>query len=116
MVAIMIGTCVFGELEGTLKWPLSKIVLAVCISSAFLLYVPVLTTDPNARLAAFIGYEGIVGVWFPSYHTMRAQIVPDRGHATILSFYRLPLNCIVVFTILNMSALSEAQVREVADY
>ena len=109
MVAIMIGTCIFSELMKR-GWSLSGIVCLVCGSAAVVLYIPALTEDPNIRLGSFILYEVIIGVWFPSYHSMRAEIVPDRGHATILSFYRLPLNLIVVFIIWNQSWMTTVQV------
>ena len=53
---------------------------------------------PYSRLWAFVLYELVVGAWFTSFHSMRTLIVPAEGHATILSLYRLPLNCIVVFS------------------
>eukprot|EP01066_Platyproteum_vivax_P013463 Platyproteum_vivax@DN6090_c0_g1_i2.p1 len=36
------------------------------------------------------------GMYFPSYYSLRSSIVPDEGRATILNFFRIPLNGIVL--------------------
>jgi len=99
MVAIMIGTGIFQELEKK-GWSLVDIVGLVVCGAAVSLAVPVYTTDIRLRLAAFILYEVFIGIWFPSYHTLRLQLVPNNGHATILSFFRFPLNLIVITNLL----------------
>lgn len=80
--------------------------MLVAALSACCLYVPAFTESPYIRLFSFIGYELVVGMWFTSFHSMRTLIVPSEGHATILSLYRLPLNCIVVLVILNIKNYS----------
>eukprot|EP00397_Hematodinium_sp_SG-2012_P024095 GEMP01025081.1.p1 GENE.GEMP01025081.1~~GEMP01025081.1.p1 ORF type:complete len:422 (+),score=75.33 GEMP01025081.1:158-1423(+) len=102
MVAIMIGTGIFQELE-TQKWNLVDMVCLVLVGASIAFAVPVLTSNVTARLCAFIAYEICVGIWFPSFHTLRLQLVPNKGHATILSFFRFPLNLIVICVILNSS-------------
>jgi len=99
MVAIMIGTGIFQELEKK-GWTLVDIVGLVVCGAAIALAVPVYTKDIRYRLAAFILYEVCIGIWFPSYHTLRLKLVPDNGHATILSFFRFPLNLIVITNLL----------------
>lgn len=59
-----------------------------------------LTESVSLRLLAFFVFEMCVGLYFPMMGTMKGQIVPESKRATIYNLYRLPLNIIVVLTLM----------------
>eukprot|EP00386_Alphamonas_edax_P006796 GDKI01021838.1.p1 GENE.GDKI01021838.1~~GDKI01021838.1.p1 ORF type:complete len:441 (-),score=152.45 GDKI01021838.1:43-1365(-) len=105
MVCVMIGSLMFGEFMRR-GFHLARVLVILTTVSACALYVPAMTQDPTYRLAAFCVFETMVGMYFPSYYTLRSQIVPDKGRATILNFYQIPLNIIVVIVCQNTSTWS----------
>ncbi|CEM16856.1 unnamed protein product [Vitrella brassicaformis CCMP3155] len=107
MVAIMIGSAIFSEMSNR-GVPLTMILLYTFCVGAPSLLVPAVMDDANTRLAAFLVFEVCCGVYFPSYYTLRSSIVPDQGRATILNFYRVPLNLIVVVICTQTGNLSTA--------
>eukprot|EP00913_Durusdinium_trenchii_P020387 g19151.t1 len=54
----------------------------------------------SIRLLGFFVFEMCVGLYFPMMGTMKGQIVPESKRATIYNLYRLPLNVIVVLTLM----------------
>jgi len=46
------------------------------------------------------------GIYFPCFYTWRSEIVPDKGRATILNLYRIPLNLIVVVICMKVGTWS----------
>lgn len=45
---------------------------------------------------AFIGFEILCGIYFPAMATMRAPYIPEESRSALLTFFRVPLNIIVV--------------------
>jgi len=105
MIAVMIGSGIFEELEKR-GWSLVDIVCLVLAGASISFAIPLVTDEIPIRLGGFILYEICVGIWFPSYHTLRMQLVPDKGHATVLSFFRFPLNIITTCAILYSNLVS----------
>jgi len=50
---------------------------------------------------AFLLFEMTVGTYFPTMGTMKSAIVPESKRAAIYNLYRIPLNCIVLFSLLT---------------
>ncbi|CAJ1403352.1 unnamed protein product [Effrenium voratum] len=69
-------------------------VAAACHASVLL------TESVPVRLLAFFLFEMCVGMYFPMMGTMKGQIVPESKRATIYNIYRVPLNAIVVATLM----------------
>eukprot|EP00922_Rhytidocystis_sp_ex-Travisia-forbesii_P054450 GHVS01080709.1.p1 GENE.GHVS01080709.1~~GHVS01080709.1.p1 ORF type:complete len:515 (+),score=47.96 GHVS01080709.1:99-1643(+) len=105
MVAVMIGSAVFSELRRR-RLSLPCILTGMCLVSALALFAAGLYTDPNYRIAAFVIFEIMCGVYFPAYYSLRADIVPDKGRATILNLYRVPMNAIVVVMCIKIDVWS----------
>ena len=57
------------------------------------------------QLAAFCGFEFAVGVFWPSMMKMRSQHVPEEMRATIINFFRIPLNMFVCVVLYNVRGL-----------
>lgn len=54
------------------------------------------------QLAAFCGFEFCVGLFWPSMMKMRAQYVLEEMRATIINFFRFPLNLFVCLVLQNV--------------
>lgn len=52
--------------------------------------------SPATVYAVFLAFELAVGVYLPALSTLRAPLVPDASRAALLTYFRLPLNGIVV--------------------
>jgi hypothetical protein len=55
------------------------------------------------QLLSFCAFEGLVGVFWPSMMTMRSAYVPEEMRATIINFFRIPLNLFVCVILYNVS-------------
>lgn len=54
---------------------------------------------PATVYGVFLAFELAVGVYLPALSTLRAPLVPDASRAALLTYFRLPLNGIVVATL-----------------
>ena len=53
----------------------------------------------KSQLMIFLGFilfEVCVGIFWPAMGTMRGRYVPETARSTIMNFFRIPLNFIVV--------------------
>lgn len=64
-----------------------------------------ITTAGKIQLAAFCAFEFSVGVFWPSMMKMRSQHVPEEMRATIINFFRIPLNLFVCVVLQNVRNL-----------
>ncbi|BDA45879.1 Molybdate-anion transporter [Coccomyxa sp. Obi] len=125
MVASMAGSALAGRLlapsPGNIR--VERYMQTVFAVSAIALFVPVIfnrtkaaeTDSLNAdapgiswegqiQLAAFCVFEFCVGLFWPSMMKMRAQHVPEEMRATIINFFRIPLNAFVCVVLYNVSS------------
>ena len=51
---------------------------------------------------AFCAFEFCVGLFWPSMMKMRAAHVPEEMRATIINFFRIPLNLFVCIVLYNV--------------
>ena len=58
----------------------------------------------KVQLLAFCAFEALVGVFWPSMMKMRSAYVPEESRATIINFFRIPLNAFVCAILYNVSA------------
>lgn len=99
MVCCMAGSSIFSVLISTLK--VEKLGLyCFCISTVAFALMTFSTSDTSTFLA-FLLFEMTVGIYFPTMGTMKSVIVPESKRAAIYNLYRIPLNCIVLFSLLT---------------
>ncbi|CAI7883375.1 unnamed protein product [Closterium sp. NIES-53] len=63
-----------------------------------------ITAGGRVQLVGFCVFEVCVGVFWPSMMKMRSQFIPEEARATIMNFFRIPLNCFVCIVLYNVSA------------
>ena len=98
MLACMLGSQLFSLIGSESK------ALNVCISLALLSHAVAAitaTSNPQVCFLAFLAFECSVGLYFPSMGTIKARVVPESIRAGVYSIFRVPLNAIVVITLLS---------------
>jgi len=98
MLAAMAGSKVFGIMVQTM--PCSQIALYVFFVGGCALMTPVFTDGQEAKLFSFLIFEGCVGMYWPTFGTIKSQVVPEGSRATIYNLFRVPLNAIVLTVLL----------------
>jgi len=97
MVMSMLGSRVFALASQSMRVErlgmLTLVVAAACHGAIMV------TSSVIIRLIAFLAFEACVGVYFPTIGTMKGQIVPEATRSTVYNLYRVPLNSIVVITL-----------------
>jgi hypothetical protein len=70
--------------------------------AALALIVPALSDVHTVRLVSFFVFEVCCGMFWPSLGVMRGKYVPEDVRATVMNFFRIPLNLIVVLVLINV--------------
>jgi len=99
MVCCMAGSSIFSVAIGSMKNEKLGVYALSVATGTFLL----MALAPNDTLAmiAFLLFETTVGCYFPMMGTMKSVIVPESKRAAIYNLYRIPLNFIVLFSLLT---------------
>lgn len=94
------------------RWMLSSVesLMAVvfCVGAALFAAITVWHTCTSLVFTAFLGFEVLCGMYFPGMATARAPYIPEESRSAILTFFRIPLNLVVVFALYR-----DMQVRSV---
>jgi len=99
MVMCMLGSQIF-SLESDRR-PIEAIGRNTLLLAAGAHAVPIFTNDPNIRFLSFLVFEMTVGLYFPMMGTLKGLIVPEESRAAIYNLYRVPLNIIVVLSLVT---------------
>ncbi|XP_033642811.1 molybdate-anion transporter-like [Asterias rubens] len=100
MVAIMIGSSIFKI--ASKHFSVESFMRPVLFISALALCVPILMPWSQPMVfVSFLVFECCVGIFWPSLGTMRGKYVPEEARSTIMNFFRIPLNMIVIFLLLQ---------------
>jgi len=95
MVAVMIGSSIFKLLSKYSK--VESFMRPVLLVSAVSLVTPIMYPGNQIVIfAGFLVFEMCVGIFWPALSTMRSKYVPEAARATVMNFFRVPLNLIVV--------------------
>ncbi len=99
MVCCMAGSSIFSIAMEKMK-PEQLAAIAFSVASfAFLVM-----SSSNSTTSTFLSmnlFEVCVGMYFPSMGTMKGMIVPEDKRAAIYNLFRIPLNFIVLFSLLT---------------
>lgn len=99
MVACMAGSSIFSVAIGSMKnEKIGVYALAFATGTFFLM---ALAPNDTLCMFAFLLFEMTVGLYFPMMGTMKSVIVPESKRAAIYNLYRIPLNFIVLFSLLT---------------
>ena len=99
MVFCMTGSSLFSILVG--KHSVEKLAVAIFAVSAAAMAVVAMEISETASFLGMNLFEICVGMYFPIMGTMKGSIVPESKRAAIYNLYRIPLNFIVVLSLLT---------------
>eukprot|EP00741_Cyanophora_paradoxa_P002968 tig00000655_g2881.t1 len=108
MVCVMIGSAVFKYLMASSR--IENFARGMFATAAVSLFVPVITENRTMRLLSFLIFEVCCGIFWPCLGTMRSKYVPEEVRATIMNFFRVPLNLFVVTVLLEVEKMSTQSV------
>lgn len=99
MVSCMAGSSLFSIF--ITKYRAERISVVVFLVAAFCFLAITLTNSDTVTFIAMNIFEVGVGMYFPSMGTMKSSIVPETQRAAIYNLYRIPLNFIVLTSLLT---------------
>ncbi|KAL3896524.1 MAG: hypothetical protein SGCHY_004018 [Lobulomycetales sp.] len=105
MVSIMIGSIVY---RVSLEKGYSNEVIAraaFMISVAMFSVAALFIQSKPILFLAFNVFEFACGLYFPSVGTIRGKAVPEETRATVMNVFRVPLNLIVVASLLKVHSM-----------
>lgn len=107
MICCMLGSQAFGYLIAL--YPPEFILRNVFIVSMLsLATVPIdKFVGTNFTYFGFLLFEVCVGIYFPCQSTIKGSVVPEQSRSTIYNLFRVPLNAIVLFVLLNKFTVVE---------
>eukprot|EP00957_Ditylum_brightwellii_P101405 7727669-Ditylum_brightwellii.AAC.1 len=98
MVCCMTGSSLFSIVAERMKGEALAVVVFAVSSVAMSLVI--VSSNSNVTFIAMNIFEICVGMYFPVMGTMKGMIVPEDQRAAIYNLYRIPLNFIVVSSLL----------------
>ena len=99
MVCCMAGSSMFSIAMETLT-P-EQLAVPVFAIAAFAFAMIMFAASATSTFLAMNLFEMCVGMYFPSMGTMKGMIVPEDKRAAIYNLFRIPLNFIVLFSLLT---------------
>lgn len=108
MVSCMIGSTCVNPLG---RWKPAREYMVYVFGLAALSLVPSATgMGFLSQLLGFCLFECCVGVYFPTWGSLRSTVVPEECRSAIMNLFRVPLNLIVVLILINIDWLKGQQV------
>jgi len=107
MVCCMIGSSLFSIIIGYNYRP-ETITIFVLFTAMMCFISFAFSTSSTLTYISMCIFEISVGVYFPVMGTMKSVIVPEGQRSAIYNLYRVPLNLIVVFTLVTHLTITQS--------
>ena len=101
MVCCMAGSSSFTILLERKETKIEVLAVQVLFGASCALFIACLTKSETISFLAMNVFEITVGLYFPSMGTQKSQIVPEAQRSAIYNIYRVPLNFIVLTSLLT---------------
>ena len=99
MVCCMCGASLFGIATERVKGEMLAVVVFAVASVA--MGSVAVSSSKTTKFLAMNVFEMTVGMYWPLYGTLKSVIVPESKRAAIYNLFRIPLNFIVLFSLLT---------------
>lgn len=99
MVCCMTGSSLFSILVG--KYSVETLGIGIFAVGSIAMGIVALEINETSSFLGMNLFEMCVGMYFPIMGTMKGGIVPESKRAAIYNLYRIPLNFIVVLSLLT---------------
>jgi len=110
MVSIMIGSSIFSFLMGKSIRPETLISFIFFISTCCFCVSIFFSKEFYYLISSFMVFEICCGLFFPCMGTLRGKYIDEKTRSSVMSFFRMPLNAIVVAVLLKVSSLTNETV------
>lgn len=107
MVSCMAGSSIFSIVMDT-KVKVERIGVTVFSIATGAFACMTLSNSDTVTFLAFLVFEVCCGTYFPMMGTMKSSIVPENKRAAIYNLYRVPLNFIVISSLLVHLSVTQA--------
>ena len=97
-IIFMTGSSLFSILVQRL--PVEKLGVGIFVAGAIAMLLVALRISETVSFIALNLFEVCVGLYFPTMGTMKGSIVPENKRVAIYNLFRIPLNLIVVVSLL----------------
>jgi hypothetical protein len=108
MICMMMGSQLFEMAAHHRVETHALISLLLAISIACMVLVAIYEVY-QTRLMLFLLFEVCIGIYWPASSVLRSHIIPESCRATIMSLFRIPLNGIVLITLIGVDKISQFQ-------
>lgn len=99
MVCCMAGSSIFSiQIE---KMKGEQLAVFVFGTASIAMFIIAVSASPTIKFMSMNVFEMTVGMYFPIMGTMKGAIVPESKRAAIYNLFRIPLNFIVLFSLLT---------------
>ncbi|EGG15218.1 hypothetical protein DFA_10048 [Cavenderia fasciculata] len=109
MVCFMIGS----SLYKLFSLPSERIIKFIFLVSIGSMIIPFIFINSKLIYLAFLIFEVCCGMYYPCMGSIRSKIVPESARASILNYFRVPLNFFVVAVLSNISNISTINIFKV---
>merc|ERR1712072_791884 len=92
MVSAMVGSTLVNEFNARNIEPLTYMCYVFPIAALALTPAMVGAGGFWGQMIGFCVSEACVGIYFPTWGTVKAGIIPEEFRATVMNLYRVPLN------------------------
>jgi len=104
MLSCMIGTEIFSRVSKTVTVEKCLIIVLSCASAT--MFLSAQFASYHLRVGMFCLFELCVGAYWPAIGMQRSKYIPDQIKSTVMNMFRVPLNLIVILSLLNIGSLS----------
>lgn len=105
MAATMIGSNLFSYWSRSVR--VEVLMRNVFLVGAMLFIATAISQRIEVVYGSFLLFEILCGIYFPGMATMRAPYIPEESRSALLTFFRVPLNLIVVVALYEDMSVSK---------
>lgn len=105
MAATMIGSNLFSYWSRSVR--VEVLMRNVFLVGAILFVATAVSQRIEVVYGSFLLFEILCGIYFPGMATMRAPYIPEESRSALLTFFRVPLNLIVVIALYEDMSVSK---------
>jgi len=108
MLSCMIGSEFFNRVNSYVST--EKLAGFTFILSSIVFFFIAVAEDYYTRIGLFLAFEFCVGIYWPVISLLRSKYIPDSIRSTVMNLFRVPLNGIVLFALINIDNYSVKQI------
>ncbi|EFA75523.1 hypothetical protein PPL_11027 [Heterostelium album PN500] len=111
MVCIMIGSSIFNMISKQASMTTERLACWIFGCAIGCMSIPYLFPTQSLLIyISFLVFEICCGLYFPTIGTLRSKYIPESARTSIMNYFRVPLNFMVVVVLSNISSISTTNI------